>query len=270
MSPDRDHGPEPTRKERRAQAREARRAEEDARRRAAASRRRLLLIGGALAIAFASAGVALVLSGGSAATGSATSRMPRFGLAPLASLGPLHPPAPAGPRGSEEVPVPDAPRLATTATKTSGQPVDGIGCSAGEQTLFHIHAHLTVFVDGAARQIPYGIGILNAETFPTPRGPFVEAGSCFYWLHTHAPDGIIHIESPVERIYTLGEFFDEWGQPLGPTRVGPAKGPVTAIYNGRRFEANPREIPLTRHAQIQLEIGRPLVAPETIEFPNGL
>ena len=28
------------------------------------------------------------------------------------------------------------------------------------------------------------------------------------WLHTHAADGIVHIESPVDRTYTLGNFFD--------------------------------------------------------------
>jgi hypothetical protein len=36
------------------------------------------------------------------------------------------------------------------------------------------------------------------------------------------------------------------------------------------FRGNPRDIPLTRHAQIQLEIGRPLVAPVAISFPAGL
>jgi hypothetical protein len=32
----------------------------------------------------------------------------------------------------------------------------------------------------------------------------------------------------------------------------------------------PRGIPLLAHAQIQLDVGRPLVAPETIDFPPGL
>ncbi len=90
------------------------------------------------------------------------------------------------------------------------------------------------------------------------------------WLHTHAADGIIHIESPVQRTYTLGEFFDIWGQPLNPFQVGTAHGRVTALFNGRTFTGNPREIPLLAHAQIQLEVGRPLLAPEHITFPNGL
>ena len=42
------------------------------------------------------------------------------------------------------------------------------------------------------------------------------------------------------------------------------------LYNGQRDEGNPRAIPLTAHAQIQLEVGRPLVAPVEIEFPTGL
>ena len=89
-------------------------------------------------------------------------------------------------------------------------------------------------------------------------------------LHTHAADGIIHIESPVHRTFTLGDFFDVWGQSLGPDQVGPATGPVVAIYNGQLYEVNPRDIPLNAHAQIQLEIGKPLVAPVTITFPTGL
>jgi hypothetical protein len=82
----------------------------------------------------------------------------------------------------------------------------------------------------------------------------------------HAADGIVHIESPVQRTYTLGEFFDGWGQPLGTDQVGPARGHVTVIYTGRVFEGNPRNVPLTAHAQIQLEVGTPLVAPESISW----
>jgi hypothetical protein len=98
----------------------------------------------------------------------------------------------------------------------------------------------------------------------------VGAGTCFYWLHTHAADGIIHIESPIARTFTLGDFFDVWGQKLGPERVGPSPGPVTALIDGHVYRGNPRDIPLTAHAQIQLEVGRPLVAPVSITFPSGL
>jgi hypothetical protein len=45
---------------------------------------------------------------------------------------------------------------------------------------------------------------------------------------------------------------------------------VTALYNDQVFRGNPRDIPLTKHAQIQLDVGRPLVAPVVIRFPAGL
>lgn len=225
---------------------------------------------------FIAAAMLLVLLGAVvAAHGGANHRrsdasLPAGTLAPLASLGKLSPPGPAGPQGPEGVPVPDAPSLTDGEPAQAGSPVDGIRCLGAEQVLFHIHAHLTVFVSGAARQIPYGIGIPAAQVSPTPAGAFVGAGTCFYWLHTHAADGIIHIESPAERTYTLGNFFDVWGQKLGRAEVGPAAGRVTAFYDGRLFRGNPRNIPLSKHAQIQLDVGRPLVAPVGISFPSGL
>jgi hypothetical protein len=168
------------------------------------------------------------------------------------------------------VPVPAAPPLAGGDAGSAGAAVDGIQCEGEEQVLFHVHAHLTVFVNGTPRQVPAGIGIPGAQASPTPLGPYVASGSCFFWLHTHAADGIIHIESPLTRTYTLGNLFDIWGQKLSPVEVGPVMGSVTSLYNGRVFRGNPRDIPLTRHAQIQLEVGRPLVAPVSITFPAGL
>ena len=150
---------------------------------------------------------------------------------------------------------PSSSPTAAPLTAATGQPVSGIQCQTSEQLVYHIHAHLAIFADGQPRTVPAGIGI---------------PGQCIYWLHTHDTDGIIHIESPDQRTYTLGNFFDVWGQTLSPTAVGPARGTVTALYNGRLFRGNPRDIPLTRHAQIQLEVGRPLVAPVATGFPAGL
>jgi hypothetical protein len=152
-----------------------------------------------------------------------------------------------------------------------GQRVDGIVCQTSEQVLFHIHAHLVIVVRGVAQQVPPGIGIAPPyQVASTPQGAFVAGASCFMWLHTHAADGIIHTESPIARTYTLGEFFDIWGQPLGRRQVGPAHGRVRALFDGRVFTGNPRAIPLLAHAQIELEVGRPLLAPERITFPAGL
>ncbi|HEY4463553.1 MAG TPA: hypothetical protein VGN41_12890 [Streptosporangiaceae bacterium] len=232
-------------------------------------RLRLWLMGAAAAVIVAAAAVGgtLGFSGGGA---TASSSAPPLPLAPLGTLGTLRPAPSPGPDGSEGVPVPGAAPLAGTVAATAGQSIDGIGCQTSEQTLFHIHAHLAIFVNGSPRQVPAAVGIPGAVAQNTPQGPFIGSGNCFYWLHTHAPDGIIHIESPVQRTYTLGEFFDEWGQPLGPDQAGPAKGHVTAIYNGQVFRGNPRGIPLAAHAQIQLAVGAPLVAPVSITWPGGL
>ena len=241
------------------------RAIEEARKAEARRRRRIRLAvgGGAVVVAAAIAvGVTLGVSGGTAGGGTA----PAPKLASLSTLGTLQPAPAPGQTGPEGVPLPAAPALAGTGAAATGQPVDGISCDTSEQTLFHIHAHLTIFVNGVTRQVPAAIGIPGAVAQSTPNGSFIGSGSCFYWLHTHAADGIVHIESPVQAAFTLGEFFDEWGQPLGPSAAGPAHGHVTVLYNGRVFEGNPRDVPLTAHAQIQLEVGTPLVAPESISW----
>ena len=238
---------------------------EQARRR----RRRIWVAGSAAAAVVIAvvAGITLAVTGSSGAAGGAP---PEVSLAPLSTLGALQPAPVPGPTGSEGVPVPAAAPLADTAATAAGQPVDQISCQTSEQTLFHIHAHLAIFVNSKARQVPAGIGVPGAQPQQTPNGPFIAAGTCFYWLHTHAADGIIHIESPVQRTYTLGDFFDEWGQPLGPTRAGPAAGRVVALYDGHVYQGNPRDIPLTAHAQIQLDVGTPLIAPQPVTFPAGL
>ena len=252
-------------------------SEKIAQQRAQEARRRrrrgwLAGLGAVVIVAAAAVGITLAVSGGSkpAASPQAGGSSPRLKVAALSTLGTLRPAPPPGPVGPEGVPIPRAPALTGTATMASGHSVDGIRCQTSEQTIFHIHAHLTVFVQGAARQVPAGLGIPGAQAQSTAQGPFIASGTCFYWLHTHAADGIIHIESPVHRSYTLGEFFDEWGQPLGPGQVGPAKGHVTAIYNGEAYLGSPSDIPLTAHAQIQLEVGTPLVAPLKITWPSGL
>jgi hypothetical protein len=252
--------------------REQQAREKIAQARAAEARRRrkrlwLAIGGGAVAVAAAAIGITLaVTSGGPPAGGGA----PSLKLASLSTLGSLKPAPAAGQNGPEGVPVPSAPPLAGTTAGATGQKVDGVSCDTSEQTLFHIHTHLTLVVNGSPRQVPAGIGIPAAQFQNTPQGTFVGGGKCLYWLHTHAADGILHIESPVHRTFTLGDVFDEWGQPLGPGQAGPVKGHVTAIYNGKLYQGNPRDIPLNAHAQIQLEVGTPLVAPESITWPSGL
>lgn len=145
--------------------------------------------------------------------------------------------------------------LATTSGQASGSPVDGIQCSTSEQLAYHIHAHVSVYVNGAGRPIPAEIGI-NDNT-------------CLYWMHTHDQSGVIHIESPAQRTYTLGQFFAIWNQPLTANHVGPATGQVTAFVNGKRYTGDPGSIPLTEHAVVQLDVGK-VVAFQPYTFTGGL
>jgi hypothetical protein len=179
-------------------------------------------------------------------------------------------PVPATTPGYEGIPIPDGPKLATLANAATGQTVDGVQCQTNEQLVSHVHTHLTVFVNGKARVIPYGIGIPGAEAVATPHGAFVETGSCFYWLHSHQEDGVVHVESPSSALsFTLGQFFKIWGQPLSPTQVGPATGKLTVFFTapGKKvgiYKGNPADLPLGNHYQIQIDVGTPVVKPVQI------
>jgi hypothetical protein len=159
--------------------------------------------------------------------------------------------------GFEGVTLEQGPDVAPASSTNPGATVDGIQCGATEQLAYHIHAHLAVYAGGAPRSLPGGIGIPGSQPQQTQYGPIANGGSCIYWLHTHTDDGIIHVESPTQRIYTLGNFFDEWRQPLGPAQVGSARGKVYAFVNGKAWTADPRSIRLTPHAVIQLDVGSP-------------
>lgn len=244
-------------------AREARKARQ---------RRLFTWIGAVVVAAAAAVGIALaVATGGKSGPNTAShASSPRLKLGPVSALGSLQAPPSPGTASFEGVPIPAAPPLSGRSAAATGGVVDGIRCQRSEQLVFHIHSHLTIFVNGTQRQVPAGIGIPGSQPAPTKHGPVAAGGTCLYWLHTHAPDGIIHVESPIHRTYTLGDFFDEWGQPLGPSALGPVKGHVVAIYNGKLYHGNPRDIPLNSHAQIQLEVGKPLIAQQMITFPSGL
>ena len=154
-------------------------------------------------------------------------------------------------------------RVRSAAT---GAAVDGIACQTSEQVAYHIHAHLAIYVSGARQVVPAGIGIPGPQQVVNG---FVEGGRCLYWLHTHDVTGVIHIESPLRRVYTLGEFFDVWGRPLSGTQVGRAAGHVTAFVNGKRFSGDPRSIKLAAHAVIQLDVGK-VVPSQPFTFPASL
>ena len=149
----------------------------------------------------------------------------------------------------------------------NGQPVDGIEGSSREMLKVHVHSHLALFHKGEQIAIPYGIGIVRP--FQVNNG-FVGMGQGIYWLHTHDATGIIHVESPDDRRYTLGNFFDIWGQPLTRGEVAGLKGALRAFVDGKPYARDPRGIVLGAHTQITLEVGAPFVTAPVYGFPAGL
>jgi hypothetical protein len=140
---------------------------------------------------------------------------------------------------------------APTAAAT-GQTINGISCDAQEGARIHIHQHLVIFDHGKQVDIPQNVGQPAARR-------------CIYWLHTHTPDGIIHIEAPKDRSFTLGDFFKVWGQPISRTRAATAKAtaksPLRVWVDGKPYKGDPSKIKLNAHTDIVIEAGPPFPTP---------
>ena len=134
-------------------------------------------------------------------------------------------------------------------------------CETHEQLVYHVHAHLFILLDGKPQTVSAYVGIPGAPLLP----------KCYYWLHTHDNTEIIHIESPTTRTYTLGQFFDIWGQPLN--RIDVATHPVpsaglTVFVDGKQYDGDPRDVELKAHTQVVLELGQ-VGPPPSFSFPIG-
>jgi hypothetical protein len=140
-----------------------------------------------------------------------------------------------------------------TPSGGQGQPVDGYTCGAMDET-FHIHAHVSIFLDGVQLAIPASLG-----TVAQPDNTV-----CHYSLHSHDSTGKIHIESVTQINATLGQYFDIWGESLSSTDVLGATGkPIVAYYTDdgttlNQWTGDPHEIPLLSHRQITIVIGTPI------------
>ncbi len=250
-----------------------RRAIEQARQREARRRRRLRLAawgGAAVVLAGAGTGIGLGVSGGPwlrrRGSGGGLGHGRPASYAALSTLGTLTTPPAAGALGPESVPVPDAP-VARWHVARDGR------ASHRRDRLQHQRAdavpHPHAPDDLRERAAAPGPG---RDRHPErggarrPGGAVRRVGHVLL-LAAHARGRRHHPHRVAgERTYTLGDFFDEWGQPLGPAQVGPARGHGDGDLNGKVFKGNPRDVPLGSRENLQLEVGAPLVAPETINW----
>ncbi len=136
--------------------------------------------------------------------------------------------------------------------------------TAMEQLDFHIHQHLDISIDGNPVTVPANIGI----------DPSVGIAV----LHTHDDTGIIHVESPEARDFTLGNFFDVWGVRLTDTCIGgycnDGTRTLRVYVDGKPATVGVRDVVLTEHEEIVLAYGTeselPKPIPSSYEFPPGL
>jgi hypothetical protein len=152
-----------------------------------------------------------------------------------------------------------APSDASARAKAAGLPMLG-----QEGQVLHIHSHLDVYVDGKIVTVPALVGIDEAKQQISP-------------LHTHDTTGVVHIESPVQADFTLGEFMTEWNVPitydsLGTLKTGGGKE-LHIFVNGKEQSGNPATLKLTAHAEIAVVYGSAadkVQVPTSYNWPQGL
>lgn len=155
---------------------------------------------------------------------------------------------------------------AATLAVLHGAPIGPHRCAAGGR---RFGVHLEVFARGRVVIVPAGVGVA------TPRarsGAHVIPRGCSYATRTVEPTGVIEVRRG-SRV-TLGDFFQIWGQPLSTTRLAgfrtTASAPVRAYVAGRRWRGSLRTIPLRRHTQIVLQLGRFIPPHRAFLFRPGL
>jgi hypothetical protein len=142
----------------------------------------------------------------------------------------------------------------------------GLPALPAEGSTLHIHQHLDLYVNGAKQVVPAQIGIITSPQV------------VFSPLHTHDTSGIIHVESPTVRSFTLGEFFDVWGVRSTRTCIGGycTQGDKTLrVYvDGQLATGDPTTLELFAHEEIVVTYGTeaelPNPIPSSYTFPPGL
>ena len=156
----------------------------------------------------------------------------------------------------------------------------GLAPETHETLVFHVHAHLDVYVDGQPVQVPAGIGINISDpaVHTDGQGASRTYGGispackqvCISPLHTHDTSGILHTESASATPNTLGQFFTEWGVALSSRCVADRCGQVAFYVDGNRIDRDPTSVQLLDHEEIAVVVGRPpATIPSTADFSQA-
>ncbi len=124
-----------------------------------------------------------------------------------------------------------------------------------EGQVVHIHQHLDLYAAGKRVTVPAQLGI-------DANGGFISD------LHTHDTSGIMHVESPTQRTFTLGQFFAVWGVQLSPSCIGglcnAGDKRLRTWVNGKPVTADPTRIVLEEHQEIVLAYGTQAQMPKPV------
>ncbi|HKZ60268.1 MAG TPA: hypothetical protein VJ547_10565 [Candidatus Thermoplasmatota archaeon] len=109
----------------------------------------------------------------------------------------------------------------------------------------HIHSRLFFYRDSTPVEVPANIGVEGGYYVDHTLDQYLDLREGQQGklapLHTHDVSGYIHVEARVTRAFTLGEFFDIWDQPLGPSRtwtfVADAQHQITLTVDGAASSA---------------------------------
>ncbi len=177
---------------------------------------------------------------------------------------PARPPATASiPRAllSEARPIGTGPRFTLPASgPVAGSCLPSLGPRVG--------VHVEVFAANRVLLLPAGIGVRPPWTKLDGR---ITGAPCYGALVTLDPTGLVLVRAGYR--LTLADLFRSWGEPLSRSRLtsfsAPAGTQVAVFVDGRRWNAAPASIPLTRHAEIVLEVGPRVPPHSSYAFPPG-
>jgi hypothetical protein len=131
-----------------------------------------------------------------------------------------------------------------------------------------VGVHVEVFAANRVLLLPAGIG---ARRPWSKLNGAITGARCYGALVTLDPTGLVLVR-PGARL-TLADLFRSWGEPLSRTQLASFSAPtgtqVAVFVDGRRWNAAPASVPLTRHAEIVLEVGPPVPPHSSYAFPPG-
>jgi hypothetical protein len=128
--------------------------------------------------------------------------------------------------------------------------------------------HVEVFAANRVLLLPAGIGARRPWRTLDGR---VTGARCYGALVTLDPTGLVLVR-PGSRL-TLADLFRAWGEPLSRARLtsfAASAGTQVAVYvDGRAWHGGPAAVPLSRHAEIVLEVGPHVPPHSSYAFPPG-